>query len=275
MAKTTRDLEENLKLIDLVVELTDARAPESGRNPGLSRLSRGKARIILIGKSDLADEDVTAAWMKYYRDAGLHPVCADFRKSGILKTLTPVIRTACREKIERDRAKGIRNRPIRVMVAGIPNVGKSTLINSLAGSSSLKTGNRPGVTKAKQWIRVKGQIELLDTPGLLPPKIENEETGMKLALIGSMPDRILDTEVLSRELIRQIHGRYPGMLTGRFGVSGEDDPMQFLEAVAVRRGALRKGGGPDTGRAGEMLLDDFRSGRIGRITLESPEELSI
>ncbi len=271
MTKTLRQIGEQLKLIDLVIEIVDARIPASSRNPELDRLAAGRSRMILFGKPDLADPKVNEEWMDYFREKGLCPYACDLRDTAALKKLHPLIREVCREKLERDRRRGILNRPVRAMAAGIPNVGKSTFINSFSGSSSLKTGNRPGVTKGKQWIRISKEVELMDTPGLLWPKFEDQLVGLKIALIGSMPDDILNTEELSLDLIRVLLERYPAALRERYALpEPEKDPASLLTLIAEARGALRKGGGPDTEKAARLLLDDFRQGRLGRISLERP-----
>ncbi|MBQ6386103.1 MAG: ribosome biogenesis GTPase YlqF [Lachnospiraceae bacterium] len=270
MTKTVRDLKESLKLIDLVIEITDARIPLSGRNPDLDRLAGGKARIMLFGKADLADPEVTELWADYFREEGIAPVVSDLRQKSSLRLLTPVIRAAMKEKLERDARRGITGRPVRAMVAGIPNVGKSTFINSFSGSKSLKTGNRPGVTRGRQWIRMGKEVELLDTPGLLWPKFEDEEIGKKIALIGSMPDDILDRGELALELLARVTSLYPGLVSARYGVDETGDLPGLIESVGAARGCLRKGGAVDTDKAAGVLLDDFRSGRLGRISLEKP-----
>ena len=284
MTKTIRKISEQIKLIDLIIEIVDARIPVSCRNPELNRLAGGRARMILLGKTDLADPAGNAAWMEYYRKNGIFPYACDLRSNSALKGLTPLIREACAEKIARNLKKGIRNRPVRAMVAGIPNVGKSTFINSFSGSSSLKTGNRPGVTKGNQWIRISSDVELLDTPGLLWPKFEDPSQGLMIALIGSMPDAILNVEELSLSLIRLMTERFPGTLEARYGIAETkaDAPDQgegaeagtdaaLLSKIALKRGCLKKGGEADTEKAARILLDDFRSGRLGRFTLEMPE----
>ena len=274
MTKTIRELEENMKLIDLVIEIIDARIPFSGRNPEIDRLARGKARIILFGKTDLADGKETARWLDYYREQGILPYACDLRNRAALKSLTPLIREACREKIERDRRKGITGRPVRAMAAGIPNVGKSTFINSFSGSSSLKTGNKPGVTKGRQWIRMSRDVQLLDTPGLLWPKFENQETGQKIAWIGSIPDTVLDIAELSCGLIRFLnqHPSYSSRLQERYGSMPSGAEAGILEQIGRARGCLKAGGAVDYEKAAAALLDDFRSGRLGPITLETVDE---
>lgn len=272
MTKTLRQIGEQLKLIDLVIEIVDARIPASSRNPELDRLAAGRSRMILFGKPDLADPKVNEEWMDYFREKGLCPYACDLRDTAALKKLHPLIREVCREKLERDRRRGILNRPVRAMAAGIPNVGKSTFINSFSGSSSLKTGNRPGVTKGKQWIRISKEVELLDTPGLLWPKFEDQSVGLKIALIGSMPDDVVNTEELSLDLIRVVRDRYPSFLEGRYGCGESGPAEEVLLRIAAARGCLKKGGEADTLKASKLLLDDFRSGRIGRMTLELPGE---
>ncbi|MDO5702311.1 MAG: ribosome biogenesis GTPase YlqF [Lachnospiraceae bacterium] len=273
MTRSIRQIEEQLRLIDLIIEIVDARIPYSGRNPELDRLAGGRQRMILFGKTDLADPEATEEWMDYFREKGITPFSCDLRDTGAVKKLTPKIREVCKEKIERDRRRGIMNRPVRAMAAGIPNVGKSTFINSFAGSSTLKTGNKPGVTKGKQWIKISREIELMDTPGLLWPKFEDQEVGLKIALIGSMPDAILNTEELAGELIHVLGARYPEAIEGRYGKDMPSGPADILMEIALRRGCLIKGGAPDTEKASALLLDDFRTGRLGRMTLERPGEV--
>lgn len=270
MTKTLRQIEENLKVIDLVIEIVDSRIPMSGRNPDLDRLSRGKGRLIVLGKPDLADSAMTGRWTAFYEGKGYITWSGDLRNNGTLKSLTPVIREACREKIERAKRKGLQSKMIRAMVAGIPNAGKSTFINSISGTASLKTGNKPGVTKGRQWIRIGKDIELLDTPGLLWPKFEDEEVGKRIAMVGSIPDQILNTEELACEVLRLLASFYPDAVAGRYGVPLHEftSPAETLYAIAAARGALKKGGEPDFERASRILLDDFRSGRLGRITLD-------
>ena len=271
MMKTIRELKEQMKLIDLVIEIADARIPMSGRNPDLETLAANKARLLILGKKDLADERITDEWLEFFRGKGLNPIAVDLRRNADLKKLNSVIRESCRAKIERDKRRGILNRPIRALVAGIPNVGKSTFINSFSGSASVKTGNKPGVTKGRQWIRLKNGVELLDTPGLLWPKFEDPEVGEKIALIGSIPDTIMNTEELSLALIRRLGADYPELLSERYGGDLPEDPAEVLKQIAKSRGCLKKGGEADTEKASALLLDDFRHGRIGRISLERPQ----
>lgn len=272
MTKAKRQMQEDMKLIDLVIELLDARVPAASRNPDIDELGKNKARLVLMNKSDLADERRTREWMDYFKEKGCLAVPLDARSRAGMKQVTAVIMEACREKIERDQKRGIKNRPVRAMVAGIPNVGKSTFINSYAGKACTKTGNKPGVTKGKQWIRLNKNVELLDTPGILWPKFEDPDVGLHLAMIGSIREEILNVDELSMELIGFLAEKYPGVLTERYAVLAEDDePAVLLGQIAQRRGCILKGNEPDYGKASSLLLDDFRSGRLGRITLERPE----
>lgn len=273
MTKAKRAMKEDIKLIDLVIELVDARVPLSSRNPDIDNLAKGKARMVLLNKSDLADERVNAQWAAWFEAKNIHAVKVDSRNKGTLKQVQSVVQEACKEKIERDRKRGIMNRPIRTMVVGIPNVGKSTFINSFAGKACAKTGNKPGVTKGNQWIRLNKTLELLDTPGILWPKFEDQAVGLKLALIGSINDQILNKDDLACRCIRILKERYPGMVSQRFGLETEDkEPAAILEDVARLRSCLMKGGELDIARAAAMVLDDFRSGKLGRVTLERPED---
>lgn len=271
MTKAKRAMKEDMKLIDLVIELVDARVPLSSRNPDIDDLGAGKARMVLLNKSDLADERQNARWAAWFEDKGIHVVKIDARNKGTLKQVQSVIQEACKEKIERDRRRGILNRPIRTMVVGIPNVGKSTFINSYAKRACTKTGNKPGVTRGKQWIRLGKGLELLDTPGILWPKFEDPAVGMKLAFIGSMNDEILVPEELALDLIAFLAEDYPGALAGRYGVQEEKGAV-MLERICEARNCYLRGQEPDYGKAARLLLDDFRSGRLGRISLERPQE---
>ena len=272
MTKAKRAMKEDMKLIDLVIELVDARVPLSSRNPDIDDLGAGKARMVLLNKSDLADEGQNARWAAWFEDKGIHVVKVDARNKGTLKQVQSVIQEACKEKIERDRRRGILNRPIRTMVVGIPNVGKSTFINSFAGKACAKTGNKPGVTKGNQWIRLNKTLELLDTPGILWPRFEDQQVGLKLALIGSINDQILNKDELACQLIRLLEKRYPQVLPERFGLETEGkEAASVLEDIARARACLLKGGDLDVSRAAALLLDDFRAGKLGRITLEEPE----
>ena len=218
MTKARRMMEENCKLIDLVIELVDARAPMSSRNPDIDALARNKSRIILLNKADLADPKCNAAWTGFFREKGFHILEMNSRTGSGVKSIQGLVQEACREKIERDRRRGIKNRPVRAMVVGIPNVGKSTFINAFAGRACTKTGNKPGVTKGKQWIRLSQSLELLDTPGILWPRFENQAVGERLAMIGSVNDEILHVDELAFSLIGYLEREYPGLLTKRYGI---------------------------------------------------------
>ena len=272
MTKAKRQMQEDLKLIDLIIELVDARVPLSSRNPDIDQLGQNKSRLILLNKADLADERQNEAWKECFQSKGFHVVKVDSRNGAGMKTIQNVIQEACKEKIERDRRRGIKNRPIRAMVAGIPNVGKSTFINTFAGKACAKTGNRPGVTKGKQWIRLNKNVELLDTPGILWPKFEDQEVGIRLAFVGSIKDDILNMEELALKLIDYLKERYTGLLEKRYGISVEGNAVEILGEIAKARGCLKKGEELDYTKASGLLFDDFRSGKIGRITLEWAEQ---
>ncbi len=272
MTKAKRMMQENIKLIDLVIELLDARLPMSSRNPDVDELGKNKARLILLNKADLADEKQNDAWMEYFKERGYSVVKVNSKKGGGIKSIQGVIQEACREKIERDRKRGILNRPVRAMVVGIPNVGKSTFINSLAGKACAKTGNKPGVTKGKQWIRLNKNVELLDTPGILWPKFEDQTVGLKLAFAGSIKDELLNIEELAVELIKFIKKYYTGVLAEKYNITESEDAYRCLNEIAEERHCLLKGSELDTNKAALLLMDDFRCGRLGRITLEFPED---
>lgn len=275
MTKAKRQMQEDIKLVDLVIELVDARIPMSSRNPDIDELGKNKARLILLNKADLADEKQNQAWMAFFEIKGYFVVRMDARSKAQMKPVNSVILDACKEKIERDRRRGIKNRPVRAMVVGIPNVGKSTFINSFAGKACAKTGNKPGVTKGKQWIRLNKSVELLDTPGILWPKFEDQSVGLKLALIGSIKDEILNIDEMSLELIKYLQRDYADALCARYGLDTCGDPVKVLEGIAANRACIKKGGEPDFSKAAALLLDEFRSGTIGRITLEKPEEYDV
>ena len=271
MTKAKRMMQENIKLIDLVIEVTDARIPLSSRNPDIDELGKNKARLILLNKADLADDSKTEQWMEYFRSKGYYAVKINARSGAGMKGILPVIMESCKEKIERDRRRGILNRPVRAMVVGIPNVGKSTFINSFAGKACTKTGNKPGVTKGKQWIRINKNVELLDTPGILWPKFEDQEVGAKLAMVGSIKDEILNLEELSLELLGYLHKEYEGILKQRYQITESENNVTMLEEIARNRKCLQKGQELDYTKAANILLEEFRNGKIGRITLEKAE----
>ncbi|QNM05930.1 ribosome biogenesis GTPase YlqF [Qiania dongpingensis] len=274
MTKARRAMQEDIKLVDLVIELLDARAPLSSRNPDIDELGRQKARLIILNKADLADARANKAWEIYFEDKGCTVVQVDARRRADMKPIQAAILSACREKIERDRRRGIKNRPVRAMVVGIPNVGKSTFINSYAGRACAKTGNRPGVTRGNQWIRLSKDVELLDTPGILWPKFEDQEVGIRLAMLGSIKDDILNTDELSMRLLDCLSARYPEALKERYQLPEEaygKGPAEILAEVARLRNCLLKGSELDYGKAARMVIEDFRCGRLGRITLELPD----
>ena len=270
MMKAKRMMQENISLIDLVIELVDARVPLSSRNPDIDELGKNKSRLILLNKSDLADPEENRRWMAYFKERGFHVLEINARSGQGLRAIQPKVQEACREKIERDKKRGIKNRPVRAIVVGIPNVGKSTFINSFAGKACAKTGNKPGVTKGKQWIRLNRELELLDTPGILWPRFESEEVGKKLAMIGSMNDDILQMTELASELLSWLLVHYREPLFARYQITGEEEvtPVEMLALICENRRCYKKGQEPDYEKAAARLVDDFRSGRIGRITLE-------
>ncbi len=272
MTKAKRMMQENIKLIDLIIELVDARIPMSSRNPDIDELGKGKARIILLNKSDLADAGLNQEWESFFKEKGYFVQPLNAKSGAGIKNIQALVQESCKEKIERDRKRGIINRPVRAMVVGIPNVGKSTFINSFAGKACAKTGNKPGVTKGKQWIRLNKNLELLDTPGILWPKFEDQKIGEHLALIGSINDEILHVDELAVALIRNLKNSYLDLLEKRYDITIDEDAYDTLKRIAIARKCLQKGELPDVDRASSMLLEDFRSGKLGRITLERPEE---
>lgn len=272
MTKAKRMMQENIKLIDLIIELVDARIPMSSRNPDIDELGKGKSRIILLNKSDLADAGLNQEWESFFKEKGYFVQPLNAKTGAGIKNIQVLVQESCKEKIERDRKRGIINRPVRAMVVGIPNVGKSTFINSFAGKACAKTGNKPGVTKGKQWIRLNKNLELLDTPGILWPKFEDQKIGERLALIGSINDEILHVDELAVALIRNLKNSYLDLLEKRYDITIDEDAYDTLKRIAIARKCLQKGELPDVDRASSMLLEDFRSGKLGRITLERPEE---
>ena len=255
MTKAKRMMQENMKLIDIMIELVDARIPLSSRNPDIDQLAANKSRLILLNKTDMADERVTAQWEEYFKEKGFYVARTNARSGKDVKGTQAIVMDACKEKLERDRKRGIKNRPIRAMIAGIPNVGKSTFINSLVGKACTKTGNKPGVTKGKQWIKLNKNIEL------------------RLALIGSIRDEILNQDEMAIELIEYLKNHYKGILADRYQVDESEDKVKILEQVAMNRNCKMKGNELDYEKASKILLEEFRNGKLGKISLEVPEEI--
>ncbi|MCR5655942.1 MAG: ribosome biogenesis GTPase YlqF [Butyrivibrio sp.] len=281
MTKAMRMMQENISLVDMIIELTDARIPMSGRNPDIDKLGKNKSRLILLNKSDLADPSVNKAWVEYFTSQGALVMEMNSKQQNQVKQVLDLVTESCKEKIEKDRKKGIVNRPIRAMVAGIPNVGKSTFINRISGKAAAKTGNKPGVTKGKQWIMLGKNLQLLDTPGVLWPKFEDETVGLNLALIGSMNDENLDKGELAASLIGLLEKWYPDTISEKYGVTEEQKLLyereqyetpasSILTGIAENRKLIKQGAKPDIDRAAMLILDDFRNGRLGRISLERP-----
>lgn len=271
MTKAVRMMQENIKLIDLIIELVDARIPLSSRNPDIDKLAAGKARIVLLNKSDLADPAYNRQWVHFFENQNVHVLEINSKTGSGVKSIQGLVQEACREKIERDRRRGIVNRPVRAMVVGIPNVGKSTFINAFAGKACTRTGNKPGVTKGKQWIRLNRGLELLDTPGILWPKFEDQQVGMRLAFIGSMNDEVVIMDELACDLIRCLQQMYPQALPQRYDICGTEGPPTVLTEIAESRGCYGRGQELDLGKAAALLMEDYRSGRLGRMTLERPD----
>ncbi len=272
MTKAKRAMQEDIKLIDVVIELVDARIPFSSKNPDIDTLAANKSRVLLLNKCDMADRAVTDKWKAYYEKEGYFVCTVNSTKRNELKVVNQLIQKACKEKIERDRKRGILNRPIRAMIVGIPNVGKSTFINSFAGKSCTKTGNKPGVTKGKQWIRLNKQVELLDTPGILWPKFEDQTVGLKLAFIGSIRDELLQRVEISLDFIDYMIEYYPGKIGTFYGVEETGEDTEILERIGEIRKCLKKGSEVDFEKTAALLLDDFRNARIGNISLEFPSK---
>ena len=272
MTKARRMMQEDSRLIDLVIELVDARVPMSSRNPDIDEIGKNKFRIILLNKADLADPRCNSLWKEYFEKKGFFVLEINSKSGAGIKEIHPLVQEACKEKIERDRKRGIINRPVRAMVVGIPNVGKSTFINSFAGKACTKTGNKPGVTKGKQWVRMGKNLELLDTPGILWPKFDDQKVGERLAMIGSINDEILHADELAAAIISFFQKEYPKALTERYQINLCEDVYKILEDICINRRCVTKGDQPDIMRASVMIIDDFRSGKLGRVTLERPEE---
>ena len=270
MSKAKRQMTDELKLIDVVIELVDARIPMSSKNPDIEKMAANKSRVMILNKYDMADPAISAKWKKFYEERGYYVVNVNAKNKKDFKTVQSVITESCKEKIERNLKKGIKNKPIRAMICGIPNVGKSTFINTFVGKASAKTGNKPGVTTGKQWIRIGNNVDLLDTPGILWPKFEDEMIGKRLAFIGSINDNILVPSEMAYDLIEEIMKLYPSAISNYYEVETDCDKYKILENIAVKRGCLVKGGNLDLERAARLLIDDFRSTKLGRLSLETP-----
>lgn len=273
MAKTRRQIKECLPLVDAVTELVDARIPQSSRNPELDELTSNKPRIILLNKSDIADDRATKQWIDYYESQGVCALAVDCRTGKGLASYEPLVRKVLKDKIESNNARGMSGRPLRIMVVGIPNTGKSSFINRMAGKNRLKVADRPGVTRQNQWVVAGNGIELLDTPGVLWPKFEDKEVGDKIAFIGSVKDEIMDVETIAVRLIDVLKTDYADRLCDRYKLQSDSvklESHEILDEIGRKRGMLVRGGEIDTERAANMLLDEYRGGKLGRITLERP-----
>ena len=273
MSKAKRQIQDELKLVDVIVELVDARIPYSSKNPDIEKLAGSKPRVLLLNKSDLADEVRTKEYKQYYEEKGYYVVSVNAKGGAGVKNVSAVIKEAFKEKRERDLKRGIIGRPLRAMIVGIPNVGKSTFINSFAGKNCTLTGNKPGVTKGKQWIRLNKELELLDTPGILWPKFEDQKVGLRIAWIGSINEDILDIRELAVTLLEYLYESYPGVIHTKYGIDECSDGNEALERIARKRACLKKGGEPDIDRAAGFIMDDYRAGKIGKITLESVQKV--
>ena len=273
MTKTRRQIEADLKLVDAVCEIVDARIPVSSRNPDIDAICGNKPRIIILNRMDLADPAATKRWIMYFREKGYAAVATDCKSRKGIANFQPAVRSVLKEKIERNAAKGM-NKPLRVMIVGIPNVGKSTLINQISGRKGAKAENRPGVTRGKQWVTVDTSLLLLDTPGILWPKFEDPEVGMMLAYTGAVKEDIIDIEELASRLMELLLKRYPQTISGRYGVEAEAGTpgYELLEMAGRKRGYLVSGGEINTERMAKVLLDEYRSGKLGSITFEEPED---
>lgn len=274
MTKTRRQIEADLKLVDAVCEIVDARIPISSRNPDIDSICGSKPRIIVLNRMDLADREMTKKWMNYFREKGIAAIATDCKTKKGIADFQPAVRSVLKEKIERNAAKGM-NRPVRIMIVGIPNVGKSTLINQISGRKGAKAENRPGVTRGKQWVTVEGGLLLLDTPGILWPKFEDPNVGMMLAYTGAIKETVLDMEELAYRLMELLWKYYPDVVRQRYGVDAPADTPGYIlmEEAGRKRGYLLARGEIHTERMARVLLDEYRSGKLGHFTLEAPEDM--
>lgn len=269
MSKAKRQIQDELKLVDVIVELVDARIPISSKNPDINKMAGNKPRVLLLNKADLADDAKTKEFKAHFEKQGYKVLPVNAKGGTGIKNVLAVIKDACKEKRERDAKKGIIGRPLRAMILGIPNVGKSTFINAFAGKNCTLVGNKPGVTKGKQWIRLNKELELLDTPGILWPKFEDQRVGLRIAWIGSINEDILDIRELAVTLLKYLYKTYPGVIAKKYGIEEAADGNEALERIARKRGCLIKGGEADLDRAANIVMDEFRAGKIGKITLET------
>ena len=275
MTKTRRKMEEDLKLVDAVCEIVDARIPLSSRNPDIAAICGNKPRMIILNRIDLADAEMTSRWSNYFRAQGFAVLCTDCKSRKGIDKFVPTVRELLAEKLQRYAERGFVNKPLKLMVVGIPNVGKSTFINQIAGRKGAKAENRPGVTRGKQWVTVDQGLLLLDTPGILWPKFDDEEVGRRLAYTGAVKDQVLDVETLSCHLIAMLHRRYPKALLERYKIDMPQGTVgyELLEEGARKRGFLLARGELDTERMARILLEEYRNCKIGRFTLEDPNEV--
>lgn len=276
MTKTKRMIAENISLVDIVIELVDSRVPYSSKNPDIDKFAANKKRIIILNKVDLADDTFTKKWVEYFENKGFKTVLVNSINGKGISEVIKVSKELMKEKIERDRTRGRIYRPIRAMIVGIPNVGKSTFINKFVGKSAAQTGDRPGVTKGKQWIKIKKDFELLDTPGILWPKFEDEYVALKLAFTGAIKDEIMDIQTLSYKFIEFINNLYPQAIKNRYKIDFDYDleAYKIFEIIAKKRGFLLQDDKIDISRTAKILFDEFRSGKLGNLTLELPENIN-
>lgn len=271
MVKTRREITESLKMIDVVIELVDARIPLSSRNPDLDSLINGKPKVVLLNKCDLAEDAITKKWINYYKKHGVNSLEIDCLTGKNLNKIFPIVKEAVKEKFERKIAKGIIGRPVRAMVVGIPNVGKSSFINKIAARQIAKTGDKPGVTRSRQWIKVNPEFELLDTPGILWPKFDDENVACHLAYTRAIKDEILDVEELAIKFVEEIIVVKPSALITRYKIEVKSETMDTLIEIGKKRGCVITGGEIDTLRASNIIFDDYRTGKLGRISFETPD----